>query len=150
MPSIKQVVTQSGADTFKSFALALPALDGKSAYSIKGLRALWVDGEAVAAADHRLDAVVQVESTVLTFEDEEWLESVSWGMQNTAGVAVANTFEPMKEHFLEEPRLTVQPSIYAAIKSSGTGQANDVIFEVFYDVVKVTELEYLRMLAGGA
>lgn len=150
MPSIKLLVTQSGADTFTSSEFPFPALDGKSGYQINGIRAYWADGAAVAAADYSLDAVVQVESTVLTFADDEWIDNVSWGCQNTAGSAVAFPYEPVKEHYLESPRVTVQPAIYAAVKSAGTGQANDVIVEVFYDVVKLTELEYLRLLAGGA
>lgn len=150
MASIRQLVTQSGADTFTSVELPLPALDGKSGYSISGLRAYWVDGAAVVAADYSMSAVVQTESTTLTFSDEEWIDSVSWGVQNTGGVAVAIPYEPMKEHLLNEARLTVQPSIYVAVQSAATAQANDVIVEVFYDTVKLSELEYLRMLAGGA
>ena len=150
MPSIKQLITQGGADTFTSAEFAFPALDGKSGYQINGIRAYWVDGAAVAAADYSLDAVVQVESTVLTFADDEWIDNVSWGVQNTGGVAVAFPYDPVKEHFLERPRVTVQPAIYGAVKSAGTAQANDVIIEVFYEVIKLTELEYLRLLAGGA
>lgn len=150
MASIRTLVTQSGADTFTSSALALPALDGKSGYQINGIRAYWVDGAAVAAADHSLTATVQVASSALTFADDEWIDGVAWGLQNTAGSAVAVAYEPMKEHMLEEPRLTVQPSIYVAVGSAGTSQANDVIVEVFYETSKLSELEYLRLLAGGA
>lgn len=150
MSEIKELVTQGGADTFTAVALALPALDGKSGYQILGVSAYWVDGAAVAAADYSLDAVVQVASTSLTFEDDEWIASVSWGVQNTAGTAVAIPYEPLKTRMLDEPRVTVQPEIYVAVKSSGTSQANDVIFRVQYELVKLSELEYLRLLAGGA
>jgi len=150
MPSIKTLVTQTGNDTFTSAALALPDLDGKTGYKLNGLKAYWVDGAAVASADHSLDAVIQVASTVLTAVDDEWVVSVSWGLQNTGGVAVAVPYEPVKVELLFEARLTVQPTIYAAIKSAGTAQANDVIFELFYEFTKLSELEYLRLLAGGA
>jgi hypothetical protein len=150
MPSIKTIVTQSGADTFTSSELNLPDLDGKSGYEILGLRAIWSDGQAVAAADWWLDASVQVDATVLAYDADELIDQVSWGMQNTAGVAVAVPYEPVKEHFLLEPRLTVQPSIYVAVASGATSQANDVMIEVFYQVTKLSELDYLRLLAGGA
>lgn len=150
MASIRTLVTQSGADTFTSVALSLPALDGKSGYQINGIRAYWVDGPAVAASDYIVVATVQVAATALTFADDEWIDVVGWGMQNTGGVAVAVPFEPVIEHMLTEPRLTVQPNIYVAVGSSGTSQANDVIIEVFYETSKLTELEYLRLLAGGA
>lgn len=150
MPKIRTLVTQSGADTFTAVELALPSLDGKSGYQINGIKAYWKDGAAVAAADWSLDAIVQVASTALTFVDDEWIDAVSWGCQNTAGTAVLVPYEPQKEHELFEPRLTVQPSIYVAVASSNTGQANDVVIEVFYETTKLSELEYLRLLAGGA
>lgn len=151
MPSIRKLVTQSGNDTFT--AVAIPTsivVDGKVGWSINGIRAYWVDGAAVAAADYSMDALLLTDGVTHTFVDDEWIDSVNWGLQNTAGVAVAVNYEPMKEHFLGEPRVTVQPNIYAAVKSAGTAQANDVIIELFYEIVKLTDLEVLRLLAGGA
>lgn len=150
MSSIRQLVTQSGADTFTSVELSLPALDGKTGYRIHGIRAHWDDGAAVAAADYELHASVITQATVTVPSDDELIDQVSWGMQNTGGVAVAPTFEPQKEHILFEPRVTVQPELYVAVESANTSQANDVYIEVFYDTVKLSELEYLRLLAGGA
>lgn len=151
MPSIRQLVTQGGNDTFTSVAIATSlTVDGKSGWQINGIRAYWVDGAAVAAADHSIDATIQTISTVVTPADDEWIENVSWGLQNTAGVAVAVPYEPTKEHFLAEPRVTVQPNLYVAVRSAGTAQANDIIIEVFYEIVKLTDLEVLRLLAGGA
>lgn len=150
MPSIRTLVTQSGADTFTATAIALAALDGKSGYQINGIRAMWKDGAAVAAADATLYASVQVAATELTFLDDELIDYVAWGIQNTGGVAVAVPYEPIKEHELFEPRLTVQPDIYVTVASANTSQANDVVIEVFYEITKLSELEYLRLLAGGA
>ena len=151
MAYFRMLVTQGGNDTFTSAAKATSlTVDGKAGWSIRGIRAYWVDGAAVASADYSIQATVQVGSTVQTFADDEYIDGVAWGLQNTAGVAVAATFEPFKEHFLDEPRVTVQPNIYVSVSSSGTAQANDVIFEVHYDVVKLTDLEIMRLLAGGA
>lgn len=151
MPSIRTLVTQGGADTFTSVAIDTNLTsDGKTGWNILGIRALWVDLAAIAAADHTLYASVQTESTVLTFADEELIDEVGWGLQNTGGVAVAVAVEPIKEHFLFEPRVTVQPTIYVAVASTSTSGTNDVIIEVFYEVVKLTDLEVLRLLAGGA
>jgi len=151
MAFVRKLVTQGGADTFA--AAAIPTgitVDGKTGWQVNGIRAYWVDGAAVASADHSLDALVLTDGVTHTFDEDEWVDSVSWGLQNTGGVAVAVTYEPMKEHLLVEPRVTVQPNVYAAVKSAGTGQANDVIIEVLYEVVKLTDLEVLRLLAGGA
>lgn len=150
MAIAKLLVTQTGADTFTTGLLPLPSLDGKSAYNIKSLQAYWADSQSVNAGDWKLDAVVQAQSTVATFIDDEWIVNCSWAAQNTAGVAVLIPVEPMKQEFVPEERLTVQTAIYCAISSTGTTQANDVIFRVQYEIIKISELDYLRLLAGGA
>ncbi len=150
MSVIRQQVTQSGNDTFTAVELNLPALDGKSGYQFVGIRAIWENGNSSPAADVYLDAYLQTEATVLAYADEELLGMVSWGVQNTAGVAVAVTYEPQKDTLFMEPRVTVQPSIYVAVGSAATGQANIVTIEAVYEKVKLSELDYLRLLAGGA
>lgn len=150
MPAIRTLVTQTGNDTYTAEELALPALDGKSGYQINGIRAHWKDAAAVPAADWTLEAIVTVSATEPQFVDDEYIDGVEWACQNTAGTAVAMQIEPFREHELVEPRLTVQPSIYVAVASANTSQANDVEIEVQYEVVKLSELEYLRLLAGGA
>jgi len=151
MASEKRLVTQSGADTFTVVAIDTNlTVEGKSGWQINGLRAYWVDGAAVASADHSLQATVQNINTVVTFADDEYLDGVAWGLQNTGGVAVAVAYEPFKEHFSGEPRVTVQPEIYVGVASAGTSQANDVIIEVFYEIVKLSDLEVLRLLQAGA
>lgn len=148
--TVKVLVTQSGNDTRTAVALPLPALDGKSAYSIQGVRCYWYDCNTVAAGDYRLFAIVSTDDAALVPSDDEWIIDVGWACQNTAGVAVAFPVPITIDHFLTIPRLTVQPFIYAMVDSTSTGQANDVYFEVFYSVEKLSELEYLRLLAGGA
>jgi hypothetical protein len=151
MSKISQLVTQGGADTFTAVAIdtGLTA-DGKAGWQINAIRAFWVDGAAVAAADHSISAKVATIATTTTFGSSDEIDRVAWGLQNTAGVAVAVPYEPIKQDFLLEPRVTVQPNIYVQVESAGTAQANDVIFEIYYDVVKLSDLEVLRLLAGGA
>lgn len=151
MPREKILVTQSGADTFTagSISTGLTA-DGKAGWSIKSIEAFWSDGAAVAAADWSLSAALTTISTATAFGDDDEIARVSWGLQNTGGVAVAVPYEPQKRYDLLEPRVTVQPTLYAGITSSGTSNANDVILVVYYDIVKLTDIEVLRLLAGGA
>jgi hypothetical protein len=65
-------------------------------------------------------------------------------------VAVAVPYEPRKSFDLREPRITVQPEVYLSVESNSTSQANDVVFVITYEIVKLTDLELLRLLAGGA
>ncbi len=151
MPSIKKLVTQSGSDTFTSSAIDTNlTVDGKTGWSIKAVEAYWADGAAVAAGDWYLNAKLATISTSTTFTDDDEIARLDWGMQNTGGVAVSVPYEPFRGISLAEDRVTVQPTIYVGVESSGTGQANDVLFRVYYDIVKLTDLEVLRLLAGGA
>jgi hypothetical protein len=149
MSRIKQLVTQGGADTFTAVAINTGLVaDGKAGWNITAISAFW-DGKAVAAADFIISAQVATIATVTAYGDADEVARVSWGLQNTAGVAVAVPFEPIKFVTIQ-PRLTVQPAIYAQVSSITTGAANAVIFVIEYEVVKLTDLEVLRMLAGGA
>ena len=144
-------VTQGGADTFTSVAVptGLEA-DGRSGWEVVGMRVLWVNGLTVAAVDHVVHAKIQTIATLAAFTSPDEVDRVSWGVQNTAGVAVAYTFEPVREHMLFIPRVTVQPNIYVAIESTASNQSNVCQISVYYNVIKLTDLEVLRLLAGGA
>jgi hypothetical protein len=149
---LKEVVhvTQGGADTTAYGTAALPDLDGKTGRKISGIQVQWVNGYSAAAADHVLKVILQTQTgAVAAPTDNEYLCAVMWGQQNTAGVAVTLGFEPVKNAYLREDRVTVQDLVVAAV-STTTGLTNEVYVDVFYELVKLTELEYLRMLAGGA
>lgn len=150
MPSVKKLVTQSGNDTFTTAQISTGlTVDGKAGWSIVAIEAYWSDGAAVAAGDWYLNAKLATVSTSTSFVDDDEIARLDWGMQNTGGVAVAVPFEPFRGLSLAEPRVTVQPILYVGVESSGTSQANDVIFRVYYDIVKLSDLEVLRLLAGG-
>lgn len=151
MPVIKKLVTQAGNDTFTSAAIATAlTVDGKVGWNIMAMEAYWSDGAAVAAGDWYLNAKLATISTTTAFSDDDEICRLDWGMQNTGGVAVSVPYEPFRGLSLAEPRVTVQPNIYVSVESSGTSQANDVIFRVYYEIVKLTDLEVLRLMAGGA
>jgi len=151
MAKINQLVTQSGSDTSTWVAIATGlTVDGKAGWQINGMSAYWVDGQSVAAADMIVNGVVSTVNTGTSYGDDDEVARVSWGLQNTAGTAVAVPFEPIKSVQLVEPRVTVQPTIYVGIISQTSGQANDMIFVVNYDIVRLSDNEVLRLLAGGA
>lgn len=148
---IDQLVTQTGADTTTSAAIQTGLTsDGKAGWNIFAIEAFWVDGAAVAAGDYTASAIISTINTATTYGSDDEIARLSWGCQNTAGVAVAVPFEPVKGKLLNEPRLTVQPTIYAQVQSSATAQANDMIVVIYYEIVKLTDVEVLRLLAGGA
>jgi len=150
MTMIKKLVTQTGNDTFTSLAIDTNlTVDGKAGWLISAIEASWVDGAAVAAGDWTLNAIVATVATATTFADDAEIARLSWGLQNTGGVAVSVPYEPQKAYGLLVPRLTVAPFIYLNVQSTATGQANDVVFKVYYEIEKVSELELLRLRAVG-
>ena len=151
MAVVRQLVTQGGADTTTSVAVSTGlTADGKSLWSLVGVVAYWVDGAAAAAGDWSLQAYIGTVTGAIAMTSADRVGGVAWGMQNTAGVAVAVPYEPERTSSFLEARVTAQPNIYVTVESAGTGQANDVIFQVIYEIVKASDLEVLRLLAGGA
>lgn len=150
MPNEKVLVTQTGADTSTAATIQTGlTVDGKTGWSVFAIEAYWADGSAVAAGDWSLSAYVNTTGTTSTPVQDDEIGRVSWGLQNTAGVAVAVPYDPQRSVVLIEPRVTVQPQIYAVVQSAATGQANDVVLIVYYEIVKLTDLEVLRLFAGG-
>lgn len=151
MPKFIGSVGQTGADTFTVASIDTGVtIDSKSGLSIIAFEAYWENAEAVAATDWELNVTVTTTSASPTFQSADEIGRVSWGMQNTAGVAIAIGYEPVKTLMLIEPRLTVQPIIYIGCLSQITGQANTIRFRLYYEVVKLSEMELMRLLVGGA
>lgn len=144
-------VVQGGADTFAYGTIDTGiTVDSKAGIEIYAIEAFWDNGEAVAAADWEINVVLATTSGATIFNSADEITRVSWGLQNTAGVAVAVPYEPVKSNLMFEPRVTVQPLIYVHNSSTLTGQANTIRYKVYYNTVKLSDLELMRLLVGGA
>ena len=144
-------VTQTGVDVTTSVPMNLFPLDGKSGYEFTAIEVYWKNGELAAAADYELYLAAQKVPGNLAdrISEENWIMGVSWGLQNTAGVAVVSIVELQKQQILIEPIVTVSQTLNIVASSSLTGQANQLSVIAHYNIVKLTELEYLRLLAAG-
>lgn len=151
MAIARYILTQSGVDTTTAVAMNLFPLDGKSGYEFTAIEVYWKNAENPAHADWEMYTAIQKTAAGLTDRngDEDWIIGVSWGMQNTAGVAVATPVDMLKKEILIEPIITVSQSLNVVCFSSSTAQANSISVIAHYNVVKLTELEYLRLLAAG-
>jgi len=147
----KGVIIQTGADTFTAQAVDTNlTADGKSGWQILSVAAYWANGETAAAADHDMNLVLATISTVTSFESMDEIARINWAMQNTGGVAVAVALNLVKDRVLFNPRITVQPIIYIQAQSTLTGLTNAIAWEINYEIVKLTDLEVLKLLQGGA
>lgn len=144
------VVTQGGADTFAIGTIETNlTADGKAGWEIVGFSAYYTNGETAAAADSDVNCILATQATVTTFDMDEEIYRLNWSVANTAGVAVAYPLGLVKREMLIEPRLTVQPNIYVQVSSTLSGLANVMAYEIHYNIVKLTDLEVLRLLQGG-
>ena len=151
MSKIQFSQTQGGNDLTTSFAQATGlTADGKVGWQINAIECYWLNGESAAAADWEVAGILATESNAVNFNVPDEIVRLAWGLQNTGGVAVAVPYDPVKRLVMIEPRITVQPNLYGVVFSSGTSQANQIQFSIYYDVVKLSDLEVLRLLAGGA
>ena len=147
----KSLVTQGGADTFTAATILTGlTVEGKSGWLIKGLKAFWSNGYTAAATDAVTHLVLATIATITSPNADDEIARVSWGVQNTAGVAVAFNYEPIKLGIMQEPRLTVQSDLYVHANTIGTGLTNIIYFEIEYEIVKLTDIEVLRLMVGGA
>lgn len=151
MSRLMGALTQSVADTATSLSVDTGiTVDSKSGLEIYAMEAFWDNAEAVAAADWELIVSVGTVTGATSFTSPDEIARVGWGLQNTGGVAIAVPYEPVKSIILLEPRVTVQPTIFFTCTSSLTGQANTVRLRVYYNIVKLTDLEVMRLLVGGS
>jgi len=151
MPVFKGTVLQSGADT--TTRLTIPTgltVDGKSAWETTGFETFWSNAATAVAADWNMESELSTLNTGTTYSSYDEIARVSWAVQNTGGVAVAIPVEPIKSANLFESRVTAQPNLYVTLESAATGQANRVYFTVAYDIIKLSDVELLRLMVGGA
>lgn len=151
MAIARYTLTQGGADTLAATAMNLFPLDGKSGYEIRSIEVYWKNAENAAPADWEVYVAVQKTALGLTdrISDEDWIVGAAWAQQNTAAAAVALQVEPYRKEILIEPIVTVSQTLNVVAFSSGTAQANSFSIIVHYDVIKLSEIEYLRLLAAG-
>jgi len=145
------VTTQTGADTTTSTTIDTGVtIDSKLGIEITAMEVVIPGLTAAPAGDFRVDFILATTTGQVLFNSADNIDQISWGVQNTAGVAVALDFEPKKLLVLPEPRLTVQPLLYATLYSTGTTLTNVAYWRIFYDQVKLTDLELMRLLIGGS
>jgi len=148
---LKGVLVQTGVDTFTSVQILTGlTVDGKSGWEINGFKGYWSNGYSAAAGDSITSLKLSTLATDTVPSSENEIARVAWGVQNTAGVAVAFSFEPGKKADMTENRVTVQSDLYVNAASAGTGLTNTLYYEISFNIVKLSDIEVLRLAVGGA
>lgn len=150
----KGVVVLPAAGTFTQavFDTNITA-ESKYGLEITGFKAYMRSRDATGIEvpeSNLIECILATQITTITTPDEtEEIARVGWGLRFSTAASMAET-EPEKVAFMLEPRLTVQPTLYIGVKGSVTiGAITDIYYEISYSIVKLSDIELLRLLVGG-
>jgi hypothetical protein len=151
MSIIRGKVLQPTANTFTQVAIDTNLTsDGKSAWKITGLHAFFSGLYSQPAADIREDLILSTRiTTVTTMDEPEEIARCSISIGNTGGVAVSYPLVPHQSAIILGERLTVQPNLYVGLSTVGDTAAADCFFILEYEVIKLSDIDVLRLLVAG-
>jgi len=152
-------VTQTGTDTntWIQYPTGIDA-GAKMAMRVVSLEVYWSNAKSAGGAAGTTDFSFWVmcgrSPVVASYinPDVFGFESVSvskGGIAQTTTEGVYGFVLPDSFLIDTSETLTVQPWLYVGVGSASTSQANAIDFRVGYVMDKLTEAEYLRLLAGG-
>jgi hypothetical protein len=150
MTIIKTQIVQTGTNATTEVLIPTNiVVNGKAGWSITTFR-VWVISVLVAAAGQELKVQLNTETGIQAFTDKDLVSQVVTRVIGTAaGAGVFNTISGIAVPFLEN-RLTVAPNLYVNVSSVGLLAAATIGVEIQYDIVKLTDLEVMTLLQGGA
>lgn len=154
MATEKGVVVLPAAGTFTQAVFDTNITsDSKFGLEVTGFRAYMRSRDATGIEvpeSNLIECILSTRVTTITTPDEpEEIARVGWGLRFSTAASMAES-EPTKVAVMLEPRLTVQPTLYISVKGSTTiGSITDIYYELSYQVVKLGDVELLRLLVGG-
>lgn len=154
MATTRGVVVLPAAGTFTQATIDTNInADSKFGWMITGLKGVLKSRDATGVEvpeSNDIDLILSTRVTTITTPDEtEEIARVNWAIALSTAVGIA-TPELQKLAPIAEPRLTVQPNLYVGVKGSATvGAITDIYFEISYEIVKLSDMELLRLLVGG-
>jgi hypothetical protein len=153
MSSVKAVATQVGVNGV--VAVLVPTgltVDGRSGWNILGvtINLPTLNNGLVQTADCTGVLQVNTESGSQSFLDPDNICTAYFLQNGMAASTSAFMVDPLKQIQLPVPRLTVQPELFIYFFTSGMSVALYAEVEIFYDIVKLSDLEVMRLMQGGA
>jgi hypothetical protein len=153
MSSFKQTVSQAIVNTAVEKVIDTGlTVDGKAGWNIQGVRFLWHNAmqSVVPTADCFLTIQVNTETGDQEFMDKDSVFTTTMGVSGIAASVSAMWVQPEFQQALIIPRTTVQPSLYLRLSSNALAVQASVHIEIYYEVVKLSDLEVMRLMQGGA
>lgn len=152
MTTIKGTITQSGTNTYTSSTIDTNlTAEGKTGWEIKAFRGFYSNFYIQNAADLFQNLILATIATLTTWDQDDEICRCAWQAGGTLFTdAWSASIEPIKTAQFSGSRLTVQPQLYVNSSATGQSAAGVMYWEMDYEIVKLTDLEVLRLLQGGA
>jgi hypothetical protein len=143
-------ITQTAPDTFTEAAIPTRlTVDGKTGWRLVELSVFFENGNTLSlVVDCSATLILSTESGLQSFIDPDYVVSTDWAIN---GTALSTSSVMVDRHrAVSCERVTVQPFVYLQCDSSSTGVACVMSYRLAYELVKLTDLEVMRLLQGGA
>lgn len=151
MITIKGTITQTGVNTYTSSLVDTNlSVDGRAGWDIKAFRGFYSNFGVQTPADITQNLILATLATVTNYDSKDEIARVVWQAGGNTFTDVFAQFDAIKAAVFSGSRLTVQPFLYINSSSTGQSAAGILYWEMDYEVVKLTDLEVLRLLQGGA
>jgi len=127
-------------------------IDGRTGWNILGVRWESVNLYNVVpvTANSKIECQVNTETGNQSPMDADNILNICLQYKGTAASTAAFQMQSQGTIPLVAPRLTVQPNLYFHLETAGLTAAASLVLTVDYDVVKLTDLEVMRLYQGGA
>jgi hypothetical protein len=153
MLSLKQLLNQTVINT--PIELAIPTditVDGRTAWSVVGMNynVRRLNAAVPNVSNSTVTVELNTETGDQTFTDKD---SIIFDQLQFHGIAASTSsfYVPSgKSITLINPRITAQPDLYLRLDTSNLTATVELSVEIVYELVKVTDLEMMRLLQGGA
>lgn len=139
-------LTQGAADAFVEGAITT-GIDPKDGIGYKVTRIETIRSLVLSSANGNItewSICRDSKTAVAKLNDDECLFSAAWGVRNAAGSTFRDDLRA--EYSLPDGIVVVEPNIWVQLDSNLTAQAQTVDFRLWYDEVKLSEVEILRLL----
>jgi hypothetical protein len=153
MSMIKLEVTQTVLNTPATGIIPTGlTVDGRSGWNIQGIKLLFENASACVTQVAKCTANIQLntEAGSQGFTDNDSITFMSYQFQGIAASTSAHQIFPVQQEDLIIPRTTVQPNLFVFLNTTGMVATASFGIVVFYEIIKLTDLEVMRLMQGGA
>jgi hypothetical protein len=149
---IKNQVAQATMNT--DVVVSIPTLltvDGRLGWNIKRFKTtITMPSSIISTADATITVQLNTETGLQSFIDPDNVAQSLYLFNGIAASTSGYQIAPHQEWISDAGRLTVEPNLFLVLSTTGLTGVMIVYTEIEYETVKLTDMEVMRLLQGGA